>query len=68
MRVNLVQNYTVVNTATRKSNIQSNSNEKAHIQNSGLVTLTFTGREKNLGQIASLTPENNALGDRKSVV
>ncbi len=62
MRVNLVQNYTVVNTATRKSNIQSNSQEKAHIHNSGLVTLTFTGKEKNLGQIASLTPENNALG------
>lgn len=63
MRVNLVQNYSAVNNINRGYVV--NAKKDSHVSktnHNGLVQLTFTGADKNMWQVASLTPENNGLG------
>lgn len=62
MRVNSIQSYSSASIA--RSSIKSkNAPSAMGLGNtSRLVQISFTGGEKNMWQVASLTPENNALG------
>ena len=61
MRVNSVQFNPFAH-----ARVQSNSNggviQSNQVRTSNVVQLTFTGASKNLKQLASITPENTALG------
>lgn len=63
MRVNLVQSYSAVNNLNRGYVVNAKKDSQVGKANhNGLVQLTFTGADKNMWQVASLTPENNGLG------
>ena len=64
MRVNLVQGYPMV-ASTRgdyRTNSKNLSTNVQHVAPSRLVRLSFTGADKNIWQVASITPENKDLG------
>ena len=64
MQVNSVQSYPSAYSAKRGVNLNAKNSlpHAGNLNTSRLVQITFTGGEKNMGQVASLTPENNALG------
>lgn len=60
MRVNSIQNYSMVGQRGVYSNSVQNKQQSMPVRKSNIVQLTFTG--KNMWQVASITPENNGLG------
>lgn len=60
MRVDSVRPYTF--SVKRVQNGSNDSVSSKNIATSNVVQLVFTGGEKNLKQLASITPENKALG------
>ncbi len=61
MQVSRVQSSPLVYSAKSRVNMGTKS-LAAPVKSPSMVHLAFTGGGKNLGQVASLTPENNGLG------